>query len=72
MNVISTLHMHAPDMTLLVNFLMFASLVVLFDRTDGVEQLYLSLGLKCSYNYDVAVNTHHKKPDSNFRLNAKV
>ena len=58
MSVISTLDM------LLVDFLMFAALGTLFDCVHDVEQLDLSPGLKCSYSYDLAVSTHHKKPNS--------
>ena len=53
----------------------FISLVYAFSQTNGVSQLELFPGLKCSYNYDVEVHTHRGERSTkelNFKLNAQV
>ena len=46
-----------------------------FSLTNGITQLELFPGLKCSYNYDLEVHTHRGKRSTkelNFKINAQV
>jgi hypothetical protein len=47
----------------------------LFYSTNGISQLELFPGLKCSYNYDLEVHTHRGERSTkelNFKINVQV